>query len=81
METIDSIREEDIDLSLIREIPLSYAKNNVVMPLKREDGFFRAAVADDRGLFALLEVAKRYGLKPAPVKARQGVIVDAINRF
>ncbi len=81
METIETIKDEDIDLSLIKEIPLSFAKNNLVMPLSRGDGFLKAAVSDDRGLLALLELAKRYGLSPRPLKAHSGIVIDAINRF
>lgn len=80
MEAIETIRDEDIDISLLQDIPLSYAKNNLVMPLRRDDGFLLAAVSDEKGILALLEMAKRYGLKPQPVKAQQGVIIDAINR-
>ncbi|MGD0885310.1 MAG: type II secretion system ATPase GspE [Thermodesulfovibrionales bacterium] len=80
METIETIKDEEVDFSLLQEIPLSFAKNNLVLPLRRDDGFLRAAVADDKGLLALREMAKRYGLKPYPFKTRQGVIIDAINR-
>lgn len=80
METIGIIKDEDIDLSLVKEIPLSFAKNNLVMPLCRDNGFLKAAVSDDRGLLALLELAKRYGLSPQPVKAPSGIVIDAINR-
>lgn len=81
METIDAIRDEDIDLSLIKEIPLSFARNNLVMPLRKDNGFLKAAVSDDKSLLALLDLAKRYGLRPYPLKAQSGIVIDAINRF
>lgn len=81
MESIDTIKDEEVDLSFIRGIPFPFAKNNLIMPIMRDNGFLIAAVADDRGLLALLEIAKRFGLKPHPLKAQAGVIIDAINRF
>lgn len=81
MEIIESIRDEDIDFSLIKEIPFSFARNNLVMPMRKDNGFLRAAVSDDKGLLAVLDLAKRYGLKPYPLKAQSGLVIDAINRF
>jgi general secretion pathway protein E len=81
METIDTIKDEDVEISLVKEIPLSFARNNLVMPIKRADGSLVAAVTDDRGLFAVFDLAKRYGLRPCPVKAESGTVIDAINRF
>ncbi|HET6514645.1 MAG TPA: type II secretion system ATPase GspE [Thermodesulfovibrionales bacterium] len=80
MQSLETIRDEDIDSSLLQEIPLSFLRNNLLMPLRKEDGFLRAAVSDDKGVLALLEIAGRYGLKPFPLKAPQGVIIDAMNR-
>jgi len=81
MNTIDSIKDEDVELSLIKDVPLPFAKGNLIMPLRREDGEIIAAVADDRGILALLELSKRFGLKPSPLSASPGVVIDAINRF
>lgn len=81
METIELIKDEDIDPSLLKDIPLSFAKNNFVLPIKRADGSLVAAVADDKGILAVLELAKRYGLNPQPLMAPRGIVIDAINRF
>lgn len=81
MKTIDSIKDDDVELSLVKEVPLSFAKGNLIMPLRREDGAILAAVADERGILALLELSKRFGLRPLPLNAQSGVVIDAINRF
>src|SRR6266540_1263417 len=81
METIETINDEDVDISLIKEIPLSFAKNNLLMPLRKENGFIMAAVADEKGLLALLDLSKRYGLRPQPISAQSGIVIDAINRY
>lgn len=80
IETIDSIKDEDIDISLFKEIPLAFAKNNLIMPIKRTDDSLVAAVVGEAGFFALRELAKKYNLKPYPLMAGAGVIIDAINR-
>ena len=81
MEAIDSIKDGDVEHSLVKEIPLSFAKGNLIMPLRRNDGCLSAAVADDRGLLALNELSKHFGLRPLPLASPAGVIIDAINRY
>ncbi|MDQ7786486.1 MAG: type II secretion system ATPase GspE [Thermodesulfovibrionales bacterium] len=81
METIDVIKDEDVEISLLKNIPLSFVKNNQIFPFSRNGEELSGAVADDRGVLALSEVAKTLGLKPRPFKAGSGVILDAINRF
>jgi len=78
---IKSIKDEDVDISLIQEIPFTFSRNNRVLPLKKEDGYFVAAVADDRGFFAVFELAKKYGLRPRSLKAEEGTLINAISRF
>ncbi len=74
------IDEESIDLTLLRDVPLSYAKGNLVLPLERDGEVLRAAVTDMKGIFALHELAKNLGLKPIPVKTGRADLLDAINR-
>ncbi len=81
MQTISGIKDEDVDISLIKDIPLQFAKGNLLMPLKKEDGKLIAVVADEKGMLALLELAKNLGLEPKPLNASAGVVIDAINRF
>ncbi len=81
METIEVIRDEDIEHALIKEIPLSYAKGNLIMPLRREGDTLLAAVADDKGILALRELSRYFGLNARPLNASSGSILDAINRY
>ncbi|MFZ5907640.1 MAG: type II secretion system ATPase GspE [Nitrospirota bacterium] len=81
MEKIDAIRDEDVEAVLLRNIPLAFVKNNQIFPIRQDNADLLCAVADDRGVLALSEVAKTLGLKPKPVRASAGVILDAINRF
>ncbi|MFZ3136337.1 MAG: type II secretion system ATPase GspE [Thermodesulfovibrionales bacterium] len=81
METITVIRDEEVELSFIKEIPLSFAKGNIIMPLRKKDGYLEAAVADEKGILALREISRHYGLKPLPLKAAEDIITNAINRI
>ncbi len=81
METIDVIRDEDVETALLKNIPLSFVKNNQIFPIRRQDSELIGAIADDRGVLALSEAAKILALRPRALKAPAGVILDAINRF
>ncbi|MFA6055171.1 MAG: type II secretion system ATPase GspE [Thermodesulfovibrionales bacterium] len=81
METIDSIKDEDVELSLLKNIPLNFAKGNRIFPIKIHDSELICAVADEEGLLALAEVSRALGLKPRAFRAPAGVVLDAINRF
>ncbi|HSB52400.1 MAG TPA: GspE/PulE family protein, partial [Dissulfurispiraceae bacterium] len=81
MENADSIPDELVDVALIREIPLSFSKNNVIFPIREEDGYLLAAVVDERGTLSLIELAKQMGLKPRPMRMPRDVLIDAINKW
>jgi general secretion pathway protein E len=81
METIDSIKDEDVELALLKNIPLNFAKGNRIFPIKIHDSELICAVADEEGLLALAEVSRALGLKPRAFRAPAGVVLDAINRF
>ncbi|MDH7499408.1 MAG: ATPase, T2SS/T4P/T4SS family, partial [candidate division NC10 bacterium] len=81
MDAIHVIREEDVEPSLIKGIPLSFAKGNGILPLRAEKGYLRAAVADSRGILALRDLSQHLGLKPLPVSAPWELIMESINRF
>jgi general secretion pathway protein E len=81
MDVIDVIKDEDVDISLLKNIPLPFVKGNHIFPIRKSDSELIGAVADERGLLALSEASKMFGLKPHAVRAPAGVILDAINRF
>jgi general secretion pathway protein E len=81
METIDNIKDEDIEFSLLKDISLSFVKGNVVLPLQRQDDELLGAVAGSRGIFALKDLARSLNLKPHPIQAEEKVIIETINRI
>jgi general secretion pathway protein E len=81
MDALDSIKEEDIEHSFLKGLPLSFVKGNIFLPLHSEGNELLAAIADNQGLFALRDIAKLHNLKPKPLYAPKEVILDAINRI
>jgi general secretion pathway protein E len=76
----NTIREDDIELSLLAEVPLAYAKGNRLLPLRQQNGTLVAAVAGESGLLALRDLATHMGLEPEAVDMEEGALVDLINR-
>ncbi len=81
METVDNIKDDDIDISLLKDISLSYVKGNILLPLQIREDRLMAAVAGNRGIYALRDLARSLGLKPHPVHADEKTILDTINRI
>ena len=81
METLENIRDEDIEISLLKDLSLSFVKGNVLLPLRIQENELLAAVADNRGIYALRDLARSLNLKPRPVHADEKIILDAINRI
>jgi general secretion pathway protein E len=81
METVDKIKDDEIELSLLNEVPLSFVKGNVFLPLRVKEKELLGAVSDNRGILALRDLARKLDLKPHPVRAEEKIILEAINRI
>lgn len=71
---------EKIDISLIKLLPVSYLKNNVFIPIDKSQNKLRAYVCDEKGLFALREIARNYNALPEPLFAEKETIIELINK-
>ncbi len=80
MKNIDTIRDEDIDLFLLKDVPLEFCKVNLVLPLRIENGTLVAAVGSENGLFALKELAERLSLTPSPLGMDSDGLLQSITR-
>lgn len=78
---LESIKDEEVDISILRNIPLSFVKSNQIFPIKIKDKELIGAVSDEKGILALNEISRHYGLKPRPLMTSTGVILEAINKF
>ena len=81
METITKINDEELEFSILNDIPLSFVKGNMFLPLRRQEGELLGAIADNRGVLALRDLARKLNLKPRPLKADESLILDTINRI
>jgi general secretion pathway protein E len=70
-----------VDTTLLRRLPLAFARANLLLPLREEDGRLLVAVGDPANLLSLDELRGLFGLQPAAVLVPRPVIVDAINRL
>ncbi len=81
MDTINNINDDEIEFSLLKDLPLSFVKGNLFLPLYIHKKELLGAVSDNRGILALRDFARSLDLKPHPVQAEEKVILDAINRI
>lgn len=70
---------ETIDLSLIDNLPINFAKENEVLPLKRDDEMLTVAMADPTNFNAVDDLRLLYGIDIHPVIAGSYDIINAIN--
>ncbi len=73
------IGSEQVDVELARAVPINFAKQSRLLPLRREEGGVVVAVADPLDTPALDHARMLLGAPLRPVVASAGAIVDAIN--
>ncbi|MBI5298948.1 MAG: type II secretion system ATPase GspE [Deltaproteobacteria bacterium] len=73
------IEVESIDPALVEHLPINYAKDNEVLPLKKEDGSIIIAMADPSNFNALDDLRLLFNSDVKPVIAGSYEIVNAIN--
>src|SRR3989338_6189691 len=78
---LDEIKIEDIDPTVIERIPLSFAKGNLVMPIRKENEKVLVALSDQKGIFVLNDIEKFLSNPVTPVFTRQENILNAIHKF
>jgi len=75
------VDDSAVDGALVSRLPLTFAKNNLLLPVKEEGGRLLAASADPANLLAVDELAGLFGLPVDLVAVPRPVLVDAINRL
>ncbi|UCG79183.1 MAG: type II secretion system ATPase GspE [Nitrospirota bacterium] len=81
MRNINSIRDEEVDLNLLKDIPLEFCRANLVLPIKLDNGDLVGAVSGRNGIFALKELAIRYSSEPLPLMVGSELLSQAISRL
>lgn len=75
----NKIDVESISTDLIIALPINYAKQNEVLPLKREGSVVLVAIADPTNFYALDDLRMLFGCDIKPMIASSYEIVNAIN--
>jgi len=75
------IEDRQVDTALLGRLPLSFARNNALLPLREEEGRLLVAVGEPSNLLPLDEVRGVYGMPVSPVVIPHEVVIDAINRL
>lgn len=70
---------ESVAVDLVSNIPINYAKQNEVLPLRKEDGAIIVAIADPTNFYALDDLRMIFGCEIKPVISSSYEIVNAIN--
>jgi general secretion pathway protein E len=78
--TRDLPRADDIPVDLIDKLPINFARQREVMPLRRENGRVVIAVADPHAVEVIDAVAVLLGEPVEPVVVASGRIIDHINK-
>ncbi|KJR42193.1 general secretory pathway protein E [Candidatus Magnetoovum chiemensis] len=73
------INIESIDLSILKSVPLSFSKNNKILPVKKENGELKAFVGSMQGVFALKELARQMGLTAHPIMIDENYLIEITN--
>ena len=79
VEFTDAIDVEDIDLDLLDNVPLAYARTRRMLPLRMEGDTLSLAVVDPLDNIGLDHIAQLLNAEVEPVVAEPQVVSDALN--
>ncbi len=75
----NKIDVEEIAADLVGNLPINYAKQNELLPLRKEKDHIVVAIADPTNFYALDDLRMLFGSEVRPVIASSYEIVNAIN--
>ncbi len=70
---------ESIDTALVEKLPINFAKDNEILPLRKENGSIIIAMADPTNFYALDDLRLLFNSDVKPIIAGSYEIVNAIN--
>ena len=78
-EYADHIDVDEIDINLLDEVPISYARSRRMFPLRREAGAVVVACVDPLDTFGLDQLARTFREEVEPIVVAPQTLVDALN--
>ena len=80
IELIETIRIEEVPDELIKDVPISFAKANTVLPIAQDESGITAVVNDPLNALALDDLGVLLGERVTPLLASSEIITQAINK-
>ncbi len=75
------IEDSQVDTALLTRLPLAFVRNNLLLPLKEENGRLLVAVGNPADLLAIDELPGIYGMPVDCVAVPPVTVLDAVNRL
>ncbi|MEE2902819.1 MAG: type II secretion system ATPase GspE [Myxococcota bacterium] len=80
IELIETVRIDEVPDELIKDVPISFAKANTVLPIARDDFGITAVINDPLNSLALDDLGVLLGDRVTPLLASSEIITQAINK-
>jgi general secretion pathway protein E len=80
LEVKDEIDVDEIDIELLRAIPISFTKQSYALPLKKEDDHVLVAISNPLNVSVLDDIRAILKMPVKPVLAQRQVIFESINK-
>jgi general secretion pathway protein E len=75
------IDDSTVETALLMRLPLAFARNNLLLPMREEDGSLIAATGDPANLLAMDELQGVFSMPVRAIAVPQQTVLDAINRL
>lgn len=79
MDFIEQIDVETMELGLLDDIPINYARSRKILPLRREGNAVLVAVADPFDMVGVDQVATALRMRVEPFVVAERQLIDALN--
>ena len=77
----EELEDAMVDQAFLKRLPLSFARNHLVLPLDQQDGVLQIAMADPTNLSALDELRGLFGMPVTAVAVSRHELIGALNRL
>jgi len=79
VEYLDKIPHKEVELNLIKDLPIQFAKRNHLLPIEEKDDVIVVVCADPLNFYALDDLRQLLGKEVLPVLAAEDILLEAIN--
>ena len=80
LDVLESLPLDDVDLNLLKLVPITWARENSVLPIRRDDDRIVAAISNPLNLSIVDDLKALFGARVEIVLASNDVVEDGINQ-